>query len=354
MAARCHDSTRSQRDCRRMVSGRSLEVDALSDTRMVVLVVACDRLLARDARRTQGTDRRALVAATGCDALVLAGRILVDAMLVSTDLRDMHHLDVVAALRRWSEVPIIVVGEQHNASESIAALEAGADDYVSRAMEPEEVVARLQRARRSASRSLADSPSVATDHFVIDLQSKRVLSQDGEVRLTGKEWAIVEVLTRRPGTLVSRTTILREVWGAGYEDATHYLRVFMANLRSKLEPDPSRPRYFITEPGLGVRFEPASRVSDANRAPEPGILPGVTDDRRLHPEPDERTATAPVGCHLAPGPVRQRRAMCRRCELRSANSWPRCRWLPTSSSIRLRSEVSPASRSPSRATKPRT
>jgi two-component system, OmpR family, KDP operon response regulator KdpE len=136
----------------------------------------------------------------------------------------------------------------------VAALDAGADDYVTKPFGMDELLARL----RAALRRIAPAPEsavVATRDFSVDLSAKKVTGPDGELRLTPTEWGLVEVLVRNAGKLVSQRQLLQDVWGPQYGEETNYLRVHMAHIRRKLEPDPSRPRYFITEPGMGYRFE---------------------------------------------------------------------------------------------------
>ena len=134
------------------------------------------------------------------------------------------------------------------------ALDAGADDYVTKPFGMDELLARLRAALR---RSAPAPPNavVRTADFAVDLAAKRVTGPEGEVRLTPTEWGLIEVLVRNPGKLVSQRQLLQDVWGPNYGEETNYLRVYMAHIRRKLEPDPSRPRYFVTEPGMGYRFE---------------------------------------------------------------------------------------------------
>ena len=139
-------------------------------------------------------------------------------------------------------------------SDKVAALDAGADDYVTKPFGMDELLARLRAALRRATPAEEDA-TIETEHFTVDLAAKRVTAGGDEVRLTPTEWHIVEVLVRNRGKLVTQRQLLKEVWGPKYEDETNYLRVYMAQLRHKLEPESSQPRYFITEPGMGYRFE---------------------------------------------------------------------------------------------------
>jgi len=163
---------------------------------------------------------------------------------------------VIHGLRGWTEVPIIVLSARDAEREKIAALDAGADDYVTKPFGMGELLARIRAAlRRSV--PATEAAAVVTDAFTIDLAAKRVANEQGEIRLTPTEWHLVEVLVRNAGRLVTQAALLREVWGPEYGTETNYLRVYMAHIRRKLEPNPSEPRYFITEPGMGYRFEGA-------------------------------------------------------------------------------------------------
>jgi two-component system KDP operon response regulator KdpE len=172
----------------------------------------------------------------------------------------MSGIDVIRGLRGWSEVPIIVLSARDAEREKIAALDAGADDYVTKPFGMGELLARVRAAlRRSA--PATEEAVIVTDAFTIDLAAKRVTNGDAEVRLTPTEWHLVEMLVRNAGKLVTQGALLREVWGPEYGTETNYLRVYMAHIRRKLEPDPATPRYFITEPGMGYRFEdPAESI----------------------------------------------------------------------------------------------
>ena len=139
--------------------------------------------------------------------------------------------------------------------EKIAALDAGADDYVTKPFGMGELLARLRAALRREPDAGSDLPTIVTEDFTIDLAVKRVTKAGQEVKLTPTEWGVVEVLVRHQGKLVSQTQLLKEVWGPQYGEETNYLRVFIAQVRRKLEPRPSNPRYFITEPGMGYRFQ---------------------------------------------------------------------------------------------------
>jgi two-component system KDP operon response regulator KdpE len=208
--------------------------------------------------RALGTNLRARgyavdVAPTGEDALALAARHRPDAVILDLGLPGISGIEVVQGLRGWSMVPIIILSARGAERDKVAALDAGADDYVTKPFGMDELLARLRAAlRRNA--PAPEAAVVTTPHFAVDLAAKRVRIGGDEVRLTPTEWGLVEMLVRNAGKLVSQRQLLQEVWGPQYGDETNYLRVHMANVRRKLEPDPSRPRYFITEPGMGYRL----------------------------------------------------------------------------------------------------
>jgi len=195
------------------------------------------------------------VAGTGEDALALAARHRPDAVILDLGLPGISGIEVIEGLRGWTAVPILILSAREAEHEKVAALDAGADDYVTKPFGMDELLARLRASlRRNA--PAPESALVVTDDFTVDLAAKRVRSAGGEeVRLTPTEWGLVEVLVRNAGKLVSQRQLLQDVWGPQYGEETNYLRVHMAHIRRKLEPDPSRPRYFITEPGMGYRFE---------------------------------------------------------------------------------------------------
>jgi two-component system KDP operon response regulator KdpE len=194
-------------------------------------------------------------AASGEEALRKAANHRPDTVILDLGLPGMDGIEVIRGLRGWSSVPIIVLSVRDAEREKIAALDAGADDYVTKPFGMGELLARLRAALRRELAPGEGQPVVETEHFAIDLSTKRVTSAAGEeIRLTPTEWGIVEMLVRHRGKLVTQTQLLKEVWGPQYGEETNYLRVFMAQLRRKLEPQPSTPRYFITEPGMGYRF----------------------------------------------------------------------------------------------------
>jgi len=196
-------------------------------------------------------------AADGETALDLAARHRPDVVIVDLGLPGIDGVEVIRVLRTWTAVPIIVLSAREQESEKVDALDAGADDYVTKPFGMGELLARVRASERRAVTPDAEEAVVRTKAFTVDLAAKKVIGGDETaVRLTPTEWHLVEILVRHPGKLVSQRQLLQEVWGPRYEEETNYLRVYMAQIRRKLEPEPARPRYFITEPGMGYRFEP--------------------------------------------------------------------------------------------------
>ncbi|MFE6891448.1 response regulator [Streptomyces sp. NPDC057694] len=193
----------------------------------------------------------------GATALRLAAARQPDVVVLDLGLPDMDGVDVIRALRGWTRVPIMVLSARSASEEKIAALDAGADDYVTKPFSMDELLARLRAAvRRTGPVALApDSVVVETDHFTVDLVAKKAVRDGRDVRLTPTEWHLLEILVCNPGRLISQKQLLSEVWGVSQSNKANYLRVYMAQLRRKLEADPSRPRHLITEPGMGYRFE---------------------------------------------------------------------------------------------------
>ncbi len=195
-------------------------------------------------------------AATGTEALEAAGRHPPDLVILDLGLPDLSGLEVIQGLRGWTSVPIVVLSGRADSADKVEALDAGADDYVTKPFAMDELLARMRAAvRRSGAPE--DEPRTKLGHLVVDLAARRVDGgPDGDIRLTPTEWHLLEVLLRHPGKLMSQQQLLTEVWGPGYASATGNLRLYMAQLRRKLEPDPARPRWLITEPGMGYRFQP--------------------------------------------------------------------------------------------------
>ena len=194
------------------------------------------------------------VAGDGASALAEASRRPPDTVILDLGLPDMDGTEVIEGLRGWSKAPIIVLSARTDQSDKVVALDAGADDYVTKPFGMDELLARLRAALRRATPA-DESPVVETPSFAVDLEAKRVTARDGSpIHLTPTEWRLLEVLVRHEGKLVGGRQLLQEVWGPSYETETNYLRVYVAQLRRKLERDPARPRHLITEPGMGYRL----------------------------------------------------------------------------------------------------
>ena len=207
------------------------------------------------------------VASTGAEALAVAGRYPPDLVILDLGLPDLDGVEVIQGLRGWTKAPIIVLSGRADSVDKVEALDAGADDYVTKPFGVEELLARMRAAVRRTG-TPEDLPRIWFGDLVIDLAAKRVIRQGEDVRLTPTEWHLLEVLLRNPGKLLSRNQLLTEVWGPGYAEATGNLRLYMAQLRRKLEPDPARPRWLITEPGMGYRYQPSPEDS-GSPAPAP-------------------------------------------------------------------------------------
>ncbi len=194
-----------------------------------------------------------VLAASGREGLDLAAHEHPDVVILDLGLPDMDGVAVATALRGWSTVPIVVLSARDAEPVKVAALDAGADDYVTKPFAMNEFLARLRAALRRAAPTEQERV-ITTADFTIDLGAKQIHHDGAELHLTPTEWQIVEVLARQRGKLVTQQQLLQQVWGPQYQRETHYLRIYMSQIRRKLEPDPSRPRYFITEPGMGYRF----------------------------------------------------------------------------------------------------
>jgi two-component system KDP operon response regulator KdpE len=195
----------------------------------------------------------------GRTALELVAKVRPDVVVLDLGLPDLDGLEVLAGIRGWSPVPVVVLSARTTGDEKVDALDAGADDYVTKPFDLNELLARVRAAaRRGALSGSGEAPHVVdVGAFSVDLAAGRVLRDGAPVRLTPTEYHLLEVLVRNAGRLVPQQQLLREVWGPGYERETHYLRVYVAQLRRKLEPDPAHPRHLITEPGLGYRLDVA-------------------------------------------------------------------------------------------------
>lgn len=221
-----------------------------------VLVVDDDPYLLRALRitlRAHGYD--VTVAEDGQSALLAAARTPPALVILDLGLPDMDGTAVLAKLRGWSPVPVLVLSARHGSEDKVRALDAGADDYITKPFGLDELLARLRALLRRSVEG-AEPPVISTDAFTVDLGRHRVTRDGEDVRLTPTEWKMLEVLVRNPEKLVTQQQLLSEVWGPAYAKETNYLRVYMAQLRRKLEPDAGNPRHLLTEAGIGYRFLP--------------------------------------------------------------------------------------------------
>lgn len=223
-----------------------------------VLVVEDDPQLVRALvinmrARQYGVD----AAPDGATALRLAAARQPEVVVLDLGLPDMDGVDVIRALRGWTRVPILVLSARRASDEKVQALDAGADDYITKPFSMDELMARLRAAVRRTETLIPvpETVLVKTDDFTIDLVAKKAIRGGRDVRLTPTEWHLLEILVTHPGRLITQKQLLQEVWGVPQSNKTNYLRVYMAQLRRKLESDPAHPRYLITEPGMGYRFE---------------------------------------------------------------------------------------------------
>jgi two-component system, OmpR family, KDP operon response regulator KdpE len=207
--------------------------------------------------RARGYDVQ--LAATGTQALSVAARRHPDAVILDLGLPDMDGVEVIRGLRGWTNVPIIILSARTGEPQKVAALDAGANDYVTKPFGMDELMARVRVALRAPS-GTEEQAIVETADFSIDLANKRIRRGGRDIRLTATEWQVVELLARNPGRLITQRHLLEQVWGLT-DTKTNYIRVLMVAVRRKLEPDPSHPRYFITEPGSGIRFVPEGASS---------------------------------------------------------------------------------------------
>ena len=196
-----------------------------------------------------------VTAAEGAEALHSAARDHPDLVVLDLGLPDMDGVEVIQKLRTWTPVPIIILSGRLDSRGKVAALDAGADDYVTKPFNIGELLARIRAVTRRAA-SADPPPPVRIGRYTVDLADRLVRADDGAtVHLTPVEWQVLEVLARNPGKLISQRQLLQQVWGMTYNTETGYLRQYMKHLRRKLEPDPARPRHLLTEPGMGYRFQ---------------------------------------------------------------------------------------------------
>jgi two-component system KDP operon response regulator KdpE len=224
-----------------------------------ILVVDDEPQILRALRINLGArEHTVITAASGAEALKAARDEHPDLVVLDLGLPDVDGVDVIRALRRWTPVPIIVLSGRKDSRDKVHALDAGADDYVTKPFSLDELLARIRVATRKHS-SDEPSPPVIIGRYQVDLARRRVEALRGptaDVHLTRTEWQLLEAVVREPGKLISQVHLLEQVWGPTYRTETQYVRQYMAQLRAKLEEDPARPRHLLTEPGMGYRFQP--------------------------------------------------------------------------------------------------
>jgi two-component system KDP operon response regulator KdpE len=222
----------------------------------VVLIIEDEAQLARAMQiNLRAHGYQALAAGCGADGLKLAAQHRVDIVVVDLGLPDMDGVDVIRRLRGWSEVPIIVLSARHASEDKVEALDAGADDYVTKPFGLDELLARLRAASRRSPAGRG-APTVETADFMVDLAARKAPKDGQDDRLSPTEWNNLQLLVRNSGKLDSQHQLLTQVWGQAYAKETQYLRVYIAQLRRKLEQDPANPRHLHTEAGMGYRFDP--------------------------------------------------------------------------------------------------
>lgn len=221
---------------------------------MRILIADDDPQMLRALRITLAARGYEIVAASdGKAALDAAIKTHPDVVVLDLGMPGLTGIEVIAALRGWTQIPILVVSGRSESWDKVEALDAGADDYVTKPFSADELLARIRALSRRAP-VVTDEPVVEFGDVVVDLAAHSVTRNGSSVRLTPTEWRMLEVLLRNHDRLVTRETLLTEVWGPQYTSDTGYLRLYLAQLRKKLEPEPSSPRFLLTEAGLGVRF----------------------------------------------------------------------------------------------------
>ncbi len=231
---------------------------------MRILLADDDQQLQRALRITLGARGYEVIAARdGAEAIDLAASTHPDLILLDLGMPKVDGVDVIRAVRAWSKVPILVLSGRTDSAEKVDALDAGADDYVTKPFAMDELLARIRARSRATNSEVEDAAAVAVGTLTVDLAAKTIRGTDGSgaeasVHLTPTEWRLLELFLKNPGKLLTRQMLLSEVWGPFHANDAGYLRLYVAQLRRKLEPSPSEPRFFLTEPGMGYRFEPGT------------------------------------------------------------------------------------------------
>jgi two-component system KDP operon response regulator KdpE len=229
----------------------------MTEDKGLILLIEDEPQMRRFLRITlQGHGYRLVEATTGQEGLTQVAVRNPDVVLLDLGLPDIDGLEVTKRLREWSQVPVIVLSAREQEEDKIRALDAGADDYLTKPFGAGELLARIRVALRHATTQYSDgeSPVFVLDNLKVDHAKRQVFLADEEIHLTPIEYRLLSIFIKHAGKVVTHRQLLKEAWGTAYVDQTHYLRIYMAQLRHKLEADPARPRFFINEPGIGYRL----------------------------------------------------------------------------------------------------
>jgi len=230
----------------------------MTETKASILLIEDEPQMRRFLRVTLQAHGYLLIeSATGQDGLIQVATRNPDVVLLDLGLPDIDGLEVTKRLREWSQVPLIVISAREQEEDKVRALDAGADDYLTKPFGAGELLARIRVSLRhmAMQHTGSEEPVFVLDNLKVDLAKRQVLLDGREVHLTPIEYRLLAILIRHAGKVITHTHLLKEVWGTAYAGQTHYLRIYMAQLRHKLEADPARPRFFINEPGVGYRLK---------------------------------------------------------------------------------------------------
>lgn len=230
----------------------------MTETKESILLIEDEPQMRRFLRVTlQAHGYQLIESATGEDGLLQIATRNPDVVLLDLGLPDIDGLEVTKRLREWSQVPLIVISAREQEEDKVRALDAGADDYLTKPFGAGELLARIRVSLRhmAMQQSGSEEPVFVLDNLKVDLAKRQVLLDDREIHLTPIEYRLLAILIKHAGKVITHTHLLKEVWGTAYAGQTHYLRIYMAQLRHKLEADPARPRFFINEPGVGYRLK---------------------------------------------------------------------------------------------------
>ena len=226
----------------------------MSEPTVRILIVDDERPIRRFLKASLGSQYTIFEATNGAEAISAAATDHPDIILLDLGLPDMDGVEVTRQLREWTQIPIIVISVREKEAEKIAALDAGADDYLTKPFGVGELMARLRAALRHTT-GTDNEPLFRSGALVVDLSRREVLIGNQPISLTPTEYDLLRVLVKNAGKVVTHTQLLRAVWGSGYDTETHMLQVNISNLRRKIEPNPARPTYITTEPGVGYRMK---------------------------------------------------------------------------------------------------